>query len=110
MTIQMFQGDLERLSDEELRTLENELSESLTEDPWFYPEGSWERQADERHTQIIQEIDRRWRAANPEEAARRDRERRPYLEIVQAQLERVRPEMQRMFEKSDQISRLIRRG
>lgn len=73
--ISIYQSDVTKLSDAELKFLMDEIEEAGVlyddEDGWEYDAGSWDQQAHDRYYELHREANRRWELANPEAAAKR---------------------------------------
>lgn len=110
MEPKFYQGDLTKLSDSELKQFSNELCDAgvTSIDPYYYDEGDWIRQANDHYEDIRKELNRRWELANPEEVIKRKESGRAMATLLNAQIDHVRPKLLEMFEKSQQISKLIR--
>lgn len=114
--INFYAGDITNLSDEELKTLEQEIWASGVlddDDSWEAAEqdaGDWDVQARKRFDAIRIELNRRWELANPEEAEKRRKFREFISPVMQAQTAYFQNLVEQSFERASSIEQLYRKA
>lgn len=100
-------GDVTRLSDEDLKALHEELlDESYSHEDFGYSgdPDNWEHQASQQLRRLEDEIERR-HPTPPSTLFSGS-----VAAVLQAQNARILPKLQELFETSDMVSELIRKG